>query len=550
MATQAIPASAAPAPGKRIDYASTLTNRSKLVILAGVLLSLFLSALDQTIVSTALPRIVADLQGIELLAWVSTSYLLASTAMVPIYGKLSDLYGRKPVLLSGIVIFLVGSVLCGIAPSMLMLVVFRGLQGLGAAALTSTAFAIPADLFVPSERARYQGIFAAVFGLSSIIGPYIGGLLTDSVGWRWVFYINLPLGLVALAFIASKMPRMHSGLTAKIDYLGSAMLIITVVPLLLALTLDKTAHAWSSPLIVGLFAVAAVGLGLFLWAERRAEAPILPLFLFRNRTFALVNLISPLVGMSFFAAVLFLSIYLVNVLGVSATEAGTAVIPLTLGFVFSSFASSAIVQRTGRYKLIMLAGLLIMLAGFWWLTQLDVNTTLNMVRLHMVVIGIGMGPTMPILNLALQNAVPFEVVGAATASRQFFLQLGQALGAAIFGVLLTVTLTNSIEANLAPVKAKLPPAVAAQFDATKLRNGASVGEGSSASGGAALPQVEDPALAQEIEQGLKSAFTDSVVAIYRWVVPLVLVAFVLTLFIPELPLRKSNREEMHMPAME
>lgn len=547
MATQALPSEALPRT-KRIDYASTLSTRSKFLILAGVLLGLFLSALDQTIVSTALPRIVVDLQGIDLLAWVSTSYLLASTTMVPIYGKLSDIYGRKPVLLSGIVIFLLGSVLCGVAPSMFMLVVFRGLQGLGAAALTSTAFAIPADLFVPAERARYQGIFAAVFGLSSIVGPYIGGLITDTVGWRWVFYINLPLGLVALAFIYAKMPRMHSGLTAKIDYLGSLLLVVTVVPLLLGLTLDKTVHPWTSPLILGLFALAIVGLALFLWAERRAPAPILPLGLFRNRTFALVNIISPLVGMSFFAAVLFLSIYLVNVLGVSATQAGTAVIPLTLGFVFSSFGSSAIVQRTGRYKVIMLAGLLIMLAGFWWLTRLDVDTTLNMVRLHMVVIGIGMGPTMPILNLALQNAVPFEVVGAATASRQFFLQLGQALGAAVFGALLTATLTTSIEANLAPVKAQLPPAVAAQFDATRLRNGASGGEGGQSS--SSLPQIEDPALAQQAEQGLKRAFTDSVVAIYSWVVPIVFAAFILTLFIPELPLRKTNREESFAPAME
>jgi hypothetical protein len=222
----------------RIDYAATLDGRSKAVILVGVLLGLLLAALDQTIVSTAMPRIVADLQGIDLLAWVSTAYLLASTAMVPIYGKLSDLYGRKIILLFGIVVFLIGSMLCGIAPTMLMLVVCRAIQGLGAAALTSTAFAVPADLFVPAERPRYQGIFMGVFGLSSVIGPFVGGLLTDGPGWRWVFYVNLPLGMIALAFIIAKMPRMHSGLRAPIDYQGAATLMLTVVPLLLALTLD------------------------------------------------------------------------------------------------------------------------------------------------------------------------------------------------------------------------------------------------------------------------------------------------------------------------
>jgi MFS family permease len=244
----------------RIDYAATLDGRSKAVILVGVLLGLLLAALDQTIVSTAMPRIVADLQGIDLLAWVSTAYLLASTAMVPIYGKLSDLYGRKIILLFGIVVFLIGSMLCGIAPTMLMLVVCRAIQGLGAAALTSTAFAVPADLFVPAERPRYQGIFMGVFGLSSVIGPFVGGLLTDGPGWRWVFYVNLPLGMIALAFIIAKMPRMHSGLRAPIDYQGAATLMLTVVPLLLALTLDKATHAWTSPLILGLFALALVGL--------------------------------------------------------------------------------------------------------------------------------------------------------------------------------------------------------------------------------------------------------------------------------------------------
>jgi EmrB/QacA subfamily drug resistance transporter len=485
-------------PGTRIDYAATLDQRSKQVILVGVLLSLFLSSLDQTIVSTALPRIVADLRGIELLAWVSTSYLLASTAMVPIYGKLSDIYGRKIILLFGITVFLIGSVLCGLAGTMLQLVIYRGIQGFGAAALTSTAFAIPADLFAPAERARYMGLFGAVFGLSSVIGPFVGGLLTDQFSWHWVFFVNLPIGLVALAFIAAKLPKLHSGLRPRIDYAGAATLLLAVVPLLLALTLDKTRHPWTSPLVVGLLAASAVGHGLFFVAERRAAAPILPLHLFRNRTFALTSLVGVSVGATLFAAIFFLSLYLVNVLGVSATEAGTTLIPLTLSLVFGSIVSSQIVQRTGRYKPIIIAGMLLIVAALFSLTTLSPETSIWMVRLRMIALGLGLGPALPMLNLAMQNAVPREDVGAATASRQFFQQIGQVIGSAVFGAVLTASLTAGLAANLAPIQAKLPPAMAAQFDPAALRNGASAG------GEGAVGQAADPAA--RIEQAVRERF--------------------------------------------
>jgi len=597
----------------RIDYSTILDARSKAIILVGVLLGLLLAALDQTIVATAMPRIVADLQGLDLLSWVTTAYLLASTAMVPIYGKLSDLYGRKLILIFGIIVFLAGSVLCGIAPTMFMLVIFRGIQGFGAAALTSTAFAVPADLFVPAERPRYQGIFMGVFGISSVIGPYVGGLLTDGPGWRWVFYVNLPLGLIALAFIVFKMPRMHSGLHAAIDYLGAATLVLMVVPLLLALTLDKSINGWTSPLILGLFALSLVGLALFVLVERRAAGPIIPLKLFRNRSFTLINLASPMVGASMFAAVLFLSLYLVNVLDVSATAAGSSLIPLMGGMVTSSIVASQIVQRLGRYKLLVLGGMLVAAAGFWWLTTLNVDSNLNEVRERMVVIGVGLGAVMPILTPALQNAVPFEYIGAATAARQFFQQLGQVLGAAIFGAILTTTLTHAIETNLAPIKAKLPAEMAAQFDTSKLKNGSTSAE---AAGGEQVPieqriadqikarfeaqrtlitkavrdndqaaiqallsSPQTPAelkqmlqagipvaareqalaklnagldtaeanalangqqLGRELGAVIKNAFTDSVVQIYWYAIPLVLLAFVITLFMPELPLRRSN----------
>ncbi|HEX6292041.1 MAG TPA: MDR family MFS transporter [Herpetosiphonaceae bacterium] len=482
---------------ERIDYASVLPGRTKAIILAGVLLGLFLAALDQTIVATALPAIVAEFQGIDLLSWVSTGYLLASTTMVPIYGKLSDLYGRRAILLFGIVVFLAGSSLCGIAGDMLQLIIYRVIQGIGAAALTSTAFAIPADLFAPAERARYQGLFGAVFGLSSVIGPYLGGLLTDNFNWRWVFYVNLPIGAIALAFIIIKMPKLASGIRAPIDWLGTIMLTVAVVPLLLGLTLDKTLYPWSSPLILGLFAVAAIGTVLFLFVESRAVSPVLPLELFRNRSFAVINVISVLNGAAFFAAILFLSIFMVNVVGVSATAAGTTLIPLTFGVVFGSIVSSFLVQRVGRYKPIILVGFVIMIIGFVLLSQMDANVSPWGVTLRMIVVGIGIGPALPLLNLALQNAVPFEKVGAATASRQFFQQIGQTLGAAIFGVILSTTLTAQLAANFAPIQSQLPPQLRSQFDPNELRNGVTGGEGA---------QGEQINVGARIEQSIKDQF--------------------------------------------
>lgn len=608
----------------RIDYAVTLDQRSKVLILIGVLLGLFLSALDQTIVSTALPRIVADLQGIELIGWVSTSYLLASTAMVPIYGKLSDIYGRKYVLLFGIVVFLLGSLLCGLAADMTQLVVFRGLQGFGAAALTSTAFAIPADLFAPAERARYMGLFGAVFGLSSVVGPFIGGLLTDNLSWHWVFFVNLPLGVIALGFIVAKLPRLHSGLMPAIDYAGAATLLLTVIPFLLALTLDKNDYPWTSPLILSMFAISAVGLVLFLLIERRAESPILPLHLFRIPTFTLTALIGVTVGATLFAAIFFLSLYLVNVLGVSATAAGTTLIPLTLSLVVGAMVSSQIVQRTGNYKWVIIVGMAIIVGSLWWLTTLTPDTSIWMVRLRMIALGLGLGPSMPILNLAMQNAVPRTDLGAATASRQFFQQIGQVVGSAVFGALLTGVLTASLSTSLAPIQAQLPPDLAARFDSSALRNGMGAGEGASgevvdpairieqaiaeqfavrrnlikralrdtdpaaiatlrsdpqlpaqqkamlemvetlpaAAREQALTQVlarldeaeqtaraEGRALGQQISTALKNAFTDSVTTIYRYAVWLAVIGLILALFIPQLPLQRSYRQDLP-PLME
>ncbi len=599
---------------ERIDYAEILPHRTKLLILAAVLLSLFLAALDGTIVSTALPAIIADFNAIDLVSWVSTSYLLASTAMVPIYGKLSDLYGRKIILLWGIVVFLLGSVLCGLAMSMMQLIGYRVIQGIGAAALTSTAFAIPADLFAPADRPRYMGLLGSVFGLASVVGPFVGGFLTDQLSWHWVFYVNLPLGIVALTFVTLKMPALASGLRGKIDWLGTILLILAVVPLMLGLTLDKGLYPWGSPLILGLLSTAVVATALFLFVEMRVPSPIISLSLFRNRTFTVGIAASVLNGAAFFGAILFLSLFMVNVVGLSATEAGTAQIPLMLAFVASSNIVSQVVQRIGRYKHLMMSGFLIMLLGFFLLTQIGVNTTMWGVTWRMFIVGLGMGPALPLLNLAMQNAVSFHEIGAATASRQFFQQLGQAIGAAVFGVILATTLTAQITTNVGPILGQAPAALQTGLDPSQFRSSVSGGEGASgervnlgeqimasasatyeterqlvmAAFGAddaaaratllASPTTE-PALkallnaptgnqptleealtivdqaqqqmtqqaqtvATAVTAALRLSFANSITRIYFYALWLVGAAFLLIVFwLPELPLRKTNRME-------
>ena len=514
---------------ERIDYASILSPQTKWIVLAGMLMGLFLAALDQTIVATALPAIIADLRGIDLLAWVSTGYLVASTTTVPVYGKLSDIYGRRSIVLAGIVIFLLGSALSGLAATMQQLIAFRILQGIGAAALTSSAFTVIADLFVPAQRPRYQGLFGGVFALASVVGPYLGGVLTDQLSWRWVFYVNVPVGIVAVAFIVAKMPRLHSGLPATVDWAGTALLIASVVPLLLALTLDKEQYPWSSPAVVGLLLVAAVATALLLVVESRVPSPVIALDLFRNRTFAVVSAASTLVGASFFAAVFFLSIFMVNVVGVSATAAGTTLIPLTFAVVIGAFTSSMIVQRLGRYRRIVLGGFAVATVGFGLLATLGPDATRGDVTWRMIVLGLGLGPAMPLLNLAVQNAVPHEKVGMATAARQFFLQIGSAVGTAAFGVVLSTVLTAEFTHRATPLLAHLPAQARAAIDLDSIRSGV-------------FASVPGPAVAQ-VREVFRVAFTVGITRIYAYAAALLLLALLVATALPEIPLRTSNKSE-------
>jgi EmrB/QacA subfamily drug resistance transporter len=498
-----------------------------------VLVGLFLAALDQTIVATALPAIIADLAGIRLLAWVSTGYLVASTTMVPIYGKLSDLYGRRRIVLLGIVVFLAGSALCGIAGSMLQLIIFRVLQGIGAAALTSTAFAVPADLYPPAERARYSGFFGVVFALSSVVGPYLGGFLTDALSWRWVFYVNVPVGAVALFLTLTRMPPLRRGQRLPIDWLGSGLLVASVVPFLLALTLDRRVFPWTSPLVLGLFAISAVAVALFLVVETRVPSPVLPLELFANRTIAVVSAASVFMGAAFMGAVFFLSLFMVNVVGVSATAAGTTLMPLTFAVVAGATGSSQMVYRIGRYKGVIIGGFAVAIAGYVLLATMDTSVTRWGVTWRMILLGLGLGPAMPLLNLAAQNAAPVGKVGAATAARQFFMQIGSAVGLAVFGVILASVVATEMRTGFGPLVASLPPAVRAQVNLQQIGSGR---PDSPAAVSAALP----PEVRAAGRAVVRRAFAAAVTRIYAYSAVVLAVALLVLLALPETPTRRPG----------
>ena len=446
----------------------SLTSREQTFTLAGLLVSLFLAALDQTIVATAMPRILQDLKGLSLYSWVVTAYLLASTAMIPIYGKLSDLYGRKVIVLAGVFIFLAGSALSGQSRSMTELIVFRALQGLGSAGIFSTTFTVVADIFAPAERGRYQGLFGAVFGIASVVGPWLGGLLTDTLSWRWVFYVNLPIGLIAVLFIITQMPPLRHEVEkrVRIDWWGSVTLLIGVIPVLLALSLGGNEFPWGSWEVIGLFAFGAAGIALFIWVETRAPEPILPFDLFRNRTFVTGDIAGPLIGgVAFFGAIVFLPVFMVLVVGASASQAGLTIVPLTLGQVVGSFVSGQLVSRLKRYKAVLLVGTALVFVGYLLMNAITVTSTRADMIWRMIILGLGIGPAIPVFTLAIQNSVNPREMGAATSSSLFFRQIGSVLG-----TILANTLTTGLPAYL-PSQMRQMNVSSSQFNMAQLQSG-------------------------------------------------------------------------------
>jgi EmrB/QacA subfamily drug resistance transporter len=442
-----------------------VTDREKRLTLLGLILVFLLGALDSTIVGTAMPRIIQELRGFELYAWVTTSYLLCSTVIVPIYGKLGDLYGRKSILVIGICIFLLGSALCGLSgmfgtlpvlgSGMTQLVIFRAIQGLGSAALFSLSFTIIADLFTPRERGKFMGLFGATFGLASAIGPLVGGFFTDHgtvtiagweiAGWRWVFYVNLPLGLCSLLLIVFEMPSLRPDTPGgRIDYLGTFLFIAATVPLLLAMTWGGQSYAWTSPQIIGLEVTGIVSLCLFIKVEKSVRDPLLPLGLFGNRVFLIANLAGFLIGLSFIGVIMFMPLFTQVVLGQNATQSGWTQTPMMLGLLIGSIVAGRLATKTGRYKPTIVGGTVLLLGALLWLAAITTKTMPIALGLRLFVVGIGLGPSQSLFNLAVQNAVPSSQLGIATSASQFFRQMGSVVGLALFGALLTHILTSEL----------------------------------------------------------------------------------------------------------
>jgi EmrB/QacA subfamily drug resistance transporter len=441
------PPPAAPAGSSHLQ----LTSAQRTLTMVGAMLGMLLAALDQTIVSTAGPKIIADLHiSPTLYDWLSSSYNLASTLLVPIWGKLSDIKGRRPVLLTGIGIFLVGSIGCGLAPDFLTLVGFRALQGAGAAALFTSAFAVIADLYPPAVRGKYTGMFAAVWGISSVIGPLVGGIITDSLSWHWVFLVNLPIGTIAMVFIAVKMPKLGGGQSGQIDFVGVLALCTAVIPLLLALTFGRggseggaalpSSH-WGDPLVVSLLVLAALGAIAFVTWQRRTRFPIIDMKYFRVPVFRWGTLATSLVGMAFFSGILFVPLFMQQVVGKSARDAGLVLMPLTLGLVTSNILSGQLVSRIGRYKPLMLIANSGLIVSFVWLAlTLDATATATETMVKMAVLGLAMGPSLPMYTLAIQNGMPPRDVGSVTAAVTFFRQIGSTIGIGVSGAVFSAVL--------------------------------------------------------------------------------------------------------------
>jgi EmrB/QacA subfamily drug resistance transporter len=498
------------------------THRQILVIMSGLMMGMFLAALDQTIVSTALPTIVGDFHSSNLLSWVITAYLLASTASTPLWGKAGDLYGRKRIFQLAIVVFLVASALCGASRNIYELIAFRGLQGIGGGGLLSLAFAIIGDVIPPRERGRYQGYFGAVFGVASVVGPLAGGFAVDSLSWRYIFYINLPLGIAALAVTNRVLRLPVRKREVQIDWWGAILLVAGVSCILLATQLGGTTYSWSSWQVIGLFALGAVVLAGFALREATAPEPILPLGLFRLQIFTVANIIAFVSGVAMFGALAFLPQYLQLVHGVSATESGLLLLPLLVGLLAMSISSGLYISRTGKYRWFPLAGTIGVTIGLALLSRLGAHTSLTIISLYVLVFGLGLGLFMQVLVLVVQNAVPMNQMGVATSSVTFFRSMGGAIGASALGAVLTAGIT-------AEFPKFLPRAVLA-------------GGGNKVAELIQSPQALDKLKLTHpaIHEGIIQAYSHAIDRLFVVAVPVSILSVIAALFINQVQLRGSN----------
>jgi EmrB/QacA subfamily drug resistance transporter len=520
----------------------SLPRRQVMVTLAGVLMAIFLSSLDATIVSTAMPRIIADLGGFAHYTWLATAYLVTSTVVLPITGKLTDMYGRKHFYTAGIALFILGSLLCGLSQTMTQIIIFRGLQGIGAGIMMANAFTVIGDLFPPAERGKYQGIVSAVFGISAVVGPSLGGFITDAISWHWIFYINIPLGIVVIVLFAFFFPNFRlDNLKHRIDWAGIAALVVAVIPLLLALSWGGSEYPWVSVPVISLFALSIVGAIIFPIIERRSEEPIVPLEIFRNPIVAVTTPIIFLTGFTMFGSIIIIPLFFQGVLGLSATESGNFLTPMVLGQVFGSFSSGQVLAHTGgHYRIQGAVGLALMVAGLALLTRITPETSYAIAVGDIILVGFGLGITLPLYTIAIQNAVSYNILGAATSAVPFFRSMGGAVGLAILGSVMTGRFTTDFIAKLpATIKTIIPP----QMLSLMAKNPEVLVSPQAQSQLQALFSQAGPQGAALYEQTLsilRQALNSGLAEVFVIALAITVAAFVINFFLREIPLRKQH----------
>jgi EmrB/QacA subfamily drug resistance transporter len=519
----------------------SLPRKQLIITLIGVMLAMFMGSLDQTIVGTAMPRIVSDLGGFRQYTWITTIYIITSAIAIPITGKLTDMYGRKYFYIAGLVIFVLSSLLCGLSNLMTLLIIWRGLQGIGGGMMMANAFTVIGDLFPPAERGKYQGLMSANFAISSIIGPILGGFITDTISWHWVFFVNVPIGVAIISLFIFYFPHIKPETTKhRIDYMGVIILILAVVPLMLALSWGGSEYQWNSSQIIGLFAFSMVMLILFIWIEKRVEEPIIPLGLFRNQIVTVSIIIAFLTSFIMFGGITFIPLFFQGVLGVTATTSGSLLIPMTLGTAAGSFISGQFLSRAGgHYRVQAMFGLGIVAIGTWFLSRMTLQTSYTQAMVNMVITGFGLGITMPIFTISVQNAVPYNMLGVATSSVPFFRSLGGSVGLAIIGSIMNnrfssqffssipETIKKAIPAEQLTSLAHNPQALVNAQAQAQLRDSFNI-FGS-----------QGQALFEQLLQTLRQSLSSAIARVFLIGFFIVIISFITSFFLKEIPLLKK-----------